>query len=185
MWESLGGAIKIFFEKHLIPTILSLTLGTVVLLATPKNFWMLVELTKTWFWLFACGCIFLIVQLVIWLHSKWQYWKYTHYLESKSKMEQEQKNEEYIRSLWDYIDALSAEDRKYVKQFLKSKNQPIIIRGKRLCSYATLFTSDHVRKQEGWDEDDFYTKYVLEEEFYKALVYSAQRYGKISRFEEV
>lgn len=185
MWESLGEAIKIFLEKHLIPTILSLISGTIVILVTPKDFWMLVELTKTWFWLFVCGCIFVIIQLVIWLYSKWQDWKYAHYLEAKSKMDQEQKNEEYIRGLWDYIDELSTEDRQYVKRFLKNKNQPMIIKGRIYYSYGRFLVSEHVRKQEVWDENGFYTKYVLEEGFYNALVYSAQKYGKISRFEEV
>ncbi len=185
MWESLGEVVKVFFDKHLIPTILSLVLGTVVLLITPKDFWMLMELTKAWFWLFVSGCIFLIIQLVIYLYSKWKDWRYSNYLEAKRKTAQEQEKEECIRNLWDYIDTLNIEDREYVKRFLKNKNQPITIKGIVHYSYGRLLASKHVRKQEAWDGNCLYTKYILEEEFYNALVYSAQRYGKISRFEEV
>lgn len=185
MWESLGDVIKVFFDKHLIPTILSLVLGTVVLLITPKDFWILMELTKAWFWLFVSGCIFLIIQLVIYLYSKWKDWRYSNYLEAKRKTAQEQEKEERIRDLWDYIDTLSTEDREYVKRFLKNENQPIIINGIVHYSYGRFLASKHVRKQEVWDGNYFYTKYILEEEFYNALVYSAQRYRKISRFEEV
>lgn len=185
MLEAFGEAIKVFFEKHLIPTIISMVLGAIVLLVTPKDFWMIIELTKTWFWLFVCGCIFLIIQFMIWVHNKWQNRRYTSYLETQNKIYQERENEERIRSLWDYIDALNAEDREYVKRFLKSENHPIIIRGRVFYNCGMLFASKYVRKQEAWDSNGFYTKYVLEEEFYKALVYSAQKYGKISRFEEV
>lgn len=185
MWESLGGAIKVFFEKHLIPTILSLVLGTIVLLVTPKDFWILVELTKTWFWFFVCGCIFLIIRFVIWVHNKCQDWRYSSYLKTQNEMYQKREDEEYIRKLWDYIEALNTEDREYLKYFLKNNNQPMIIKGRIHYSYGRLFVSEHVRKQEGWDENGFYTKYVLEESFYNVLVYSAQKYGKISRFEEV
>lgn len=186
MWESLGETIKIFFEKHLIPTILSLVLGTVVLLRTPKDNWILVELSKIWYWLFASGCIFIVVQLLIWVYKKLKSWQY--YLDEKKRNEEYQRriDKENLEKWWDYIDSLDEEDRGYLKRFLKNKNQPIVVRGIFFYNYdLKLFNSEYIKSQKCYDEKGPYTKYILDEAFYNILVYSVENYGKIGRFDEV
>lgn len=185
MWEAFGAAIKVFFEKYLISTVFSMVLGTVIFLVTPKDCWVLVELTKTWFWLFICGCIFLIIRLIIYFYDKWQSFKLTTYIKNENKKSKECEILEYIKKLWDYVDGLCSEDREYLKQFLNSENKPITIKGTIFYDYTRLFGSDHIRKQVDWYRNVCYTKYVLEENFYNLLTYSAKKYQKIGRFEEV
>lgn len=186
MWESLAETIKIFFEKHLIPTILSLVLGTIVLLCTPKDNWILVELSKTGYWLFASGCVFIVIQFLIWVCGKLKSWQYSLDEEKRNKEYQIWKNRENLGKWWDYVDSLDKEDRDYLKRFLENKNQPIIVRGIIFYNHdVKLFGSRYVKKQQCYDEQGPYTKYILDEAFYNMLVYSAENYGKISRFDEV
>lgn len=63
--EALGSALKVFAEKHLIPTVLSLLVGAIVYSITPTDFWLLIKLTKFGYWLFASGCVFIIIQLLL------------------------------------------------------------------------------------------------------------------------
>lgn len=185
MWESLTEPLKIFFEKHLIPTILSLVLGTVVLLYTPKDNWILVELSKTWYWLFVSGCVFIFVQFVIWARAKWKSWQLSLDREKKNQEDQRRRDKKKLEMLWDYTDSLNEKDREYLKLFLENKNQPIIVSEIIYCRYETLLGSRNVKKQDCHDEKGYYTKCVLDEDFYNMLVYSAENYGKISRFDEV
>lgn len=185
MLEAFGEAVKVFFEKHLIPTILSLILGTIVLLLTPKDWWMLVELSKVWYWLFVCGCFFLFIQFILWVKDKWKKWRDNVYIKKEENEYQMRENEATIRKLWDYIDELSPEDRKYLAYFLKNNNSAITVRQMYYFRFSSLFASEHVRKQVGSDENGNYVKYVLEENFYALLEFSAKKYGRISRFEEV
>ena len=41
------------------------------------------------------------------------------------------------------------------------------------------------KKQEGYDTDGHYVKYILETDFYELLKFSAEEHGKISHFEKV
>lgn len=185
MWEALGNALKLFFEKHFIPTVLSLVCGTIVFVCTPEDNWILVKLSKFWYWLFISGCIFVVIQFIVWSHSKISSRKYWKSVEKSNNQFRKAENEEAIRHLWDYVGSLCPEEREYLKRFLKNKNAPITIRGRFFYDYSSLWSSEHIRKQEGYDNSGSYTQYVLEENFYQALCYSAEVYGKISRFDEV
>jgi hypothetical protein len=45
--------------------------------------------------------------------------------------------------------------------------------------------SSLIKKQEGYDEQGYYMKYKLSDNFYKILEFSSKNYGKIGHFEEV
>ena len=185
MWEALGNALKLFFEKHFIPTVLSLVCGTIAFLCTPEDNWILVKISNLGYWIFASGCAFIIIQLIVWIYSKISSKKYWRSVENSNNQYRKKENEEAMRHLWDYVESLCPEEREYLKRFLKNKNAPITIRGNIWYNYRSLWSSEHIRKQEGYDDAGCYTQYVLEENFYQALCYSAEVYGKISRFDEV
>jgi len=175
-------AIKVFAEKHLIPTVISLVLGGIAYLVTPEDFWMLKKLSNVYYFLLISGCIFLFVQFLIWLQEH-------RYMKKQSKRIRDAENEnakilykENLEVLWDMVDEFLPEDREYLKQFVKSENKPIVIRGNRLYAFGRLLNSENVHKQEGYDEKGSYTQYILEGRFYNALKTSYQLYGKISRF---
>ena len=65
MWNAIGEAIKLFFEKHLIPTTISIVSAIAAYLVLPVNYWMVEKLGKVWFLIFATGVAFLTIQLLI------------------------------------------------------------------------------------------------------------------------
>lgn len=185
MWETLGNALKVFFDKHFIPTVLSLVCGTIIFLCTSDDNWMLQKLSKFWYFLFISGCVFICIQIIIWLHSKISSLIYRLNEEKSNSQFHKIQTEEMMQQLWDYVGSLCPEEREYLKKFLKNKNKPITIRGRVFLDWNSLWNSDYVRKQNGFNESGSYTQYVLEENFYNTLCYSAEVYGKISRFDEV
>lgn len=183
--EAFSEAIKVFAEKHLIPTVISLITGAIFYLFTPENSWFIGKLSRVGYWLLLSGCIFLFVQLLIWIKKEIENNKYKKSLNAKNDECKRSFVKERIGVLWDYVDSLDQEDRKILKQFLKSKNKPYVVRGKIFYAPGKLLSSKDVHKQEGYDEKGSFTKYVLDDSLYNALVASSELYGKISRFEEV
>ena len=182
--EAIGEVLKIFAEKHLIPSIFSFVLGTIIYLFTPDESWIVIKLTKIGYWLFLSGCAFIIVQLIVMIKNIIIEYIHNFKLE-KSNAEYEEKNAlNNAKKLWDYVDSLSQEERELLHYFLKNNNQPYIVRGYISFSYGSLFDSRNVLSQNGHDEKGNYTKYILEDSFYNSLVASTKLYGKISRFDE-
>lgn len=183
--EVFSGAIKVFAEKHLIPTVISFVTGAILYLFTPEDSWLIGKLSRGGYWLLLSGCIFLFIQLLIWMRKSFQKNQYNKSVNAKNDDYKRTVVKERIGVLWDYVDSLDQEDRKILKQFLKSKNKPYIVRGTIFYAPGKLLSSKDVHKQEGYDEKGSYTKYVLDDSLYNALVASSELYGKISRFEEV
>lgn len=182
--EFLGGALKVFFEKHLIPTVLSLLVGAMIFSITPMNFWLLAKITKFGYWLFASGCVFIIIQLLLWFKSGIGRARYHNYLRKSNNEYNKKETQQALNQLWQFVDGFDQEDRDYLKKFVESKNKPVKIRGFRHYSYGKLFASDNiVNKQSGYDETGSYTMYKLKEDFYQLLNYSYKTYGKISNFD--
>ena len=182
--EALGSALKVFAEKHLIPTVFSLLVGAMIYSTTPVNFWLITKLTKFGYWLFVSGCIFIIVQLLLWLKSNIGKARYHRYLKRSSSEYNKKEEQQALNQLWQFVDGFDQEDRDYLIKFVESKNSPIKIRGFRHYSYGKLFASDNIiNKQSGYDETGSYTMYKLKEDFYQFLKYSYETYGKISNFD--
>lgn len=183
--EALGNAIKVLAEKHLIPSILSLVTSTFIYLKTPSDFWVIEKITGLGYWLLVAGCFFLLVQLLIHIKGRLNTRSYIKSVARDNRKHRMQQNKKALEVLWDYVEELNQEDRDYLKQFLKTKNQPITLRGNVYFASGRLFNSRNVHSQKGTDAQGTYTKYILEDSIYNALVLSAELYGKISRFEEV
>ena len=182
--EFLGSALKVFAEQHLIPTVLSFLVGAIIFSTTPVDFWLLTKLTKFGYWLFLSGCVFIIIQLLLWLKSKIGEVRYHNYLKKRNNEHSKKEAQQALNELWQFVDGLDQEDRNYLKKFVESNNKPIEIRGNRHYSYGKLFSLENlIDKQSGNDETGSYTKYKLKEEFYQILKYSYQKYDKISNFD--
>lgn len=182
--EFLGSALKVFAERHLIPTVLSLLVGTIIFSTTPVDFWLLTKLTKFGYWLFLSGCVFIIIQLLLWLKSKISEVRYHNYLKISNNEHSKKEAQQALNELWQFVDGLDQEDRNYLNKFVENNNKPIKIRGCRHYSYGKLFTSENlINKQNGYDETGSYTMYKLKDNFYQFLKYSYETYGKISNFD--
>ena len=61
--EAFSEAIKVFAEKHLVPSIISLVSGAGIYLITPDDCWVIEKITKLGYWLLVSGCVFIITYL--------------------------------------------------------------------------------------------------------------------------
>lgn len=182
--EAFSEAIKIFAEKHLVPSIISLVSGAGIYLFTPDDWWVVAKTTKLGYWLLVSGCVFILIQLLIKIWTSLSEHKYYKSLKKSNAQYDRERAEEYAYKIWDYVDSLQPDDRKYLYDFLKNGNQPLMIRGQIFNSYGRLLNSEHIRVQKGYDAQGSYCKYVLDEPFYRALKATKEYFGKISRFEE-
>ena len=101
MLESLAEALKIFLEKHLIPTVISLFVAGIIILFIPDDSWMIKKITVTGVYLLMAAGVFLVVQLLRYSYeslSEKMYWKKRG---KESKIEDEKREMEY---LWSFID---------------------------------------------------------------------------------
>lgn len=200
MWDAIGVAIKVFAEKHLIPSIISLIIGTVFYIITPDDFWVLIKLNEIWYFLLISGCIFVIIHGIILCFHKVQELRDGSYhrncISSMSK--------EALEKLWTLVDGFDQEDRKLLLQFVNSGNEPYTIRGNIFYSSGKLLGSQYVHRIQGYKSDkgkpqtvegfdpikmmvssDSYTQYVLVDAFYKLLKLSYEQYEQICHFKEV
>lgn len=185
MWDALGNVIRTFLEKYFIPTLISFVLGTLLYILTPIDCPFLERLTPIWYFCFLYGVIFLIVQFIVFLYGKWKFMKRKRYMYKEIDEGTMREEKEIMKKVWKYVDGLSEEDRAYLKAFLESGNKPIKKTKMVGRSFDSLFSSKYVHKQEHREGNQIYEEYILEENFYELLLYSKNKYGKISNFDEV
>lgn len=183
--EKIIEVIKIFFEKHLIPTVFSFLTAAIIYAFTPENFWLIEKLTKSGYFFFLSGVVFIFIQLLIWIKTKISEKRYLNSLRKNNAEYVRKENEEAFEKLWDFVDNLCEEDRNYIRIFLKNNNEPVVFRANHFYSYERLFNSQYVKKQEGYDEEGYYVKYILNPDLYHDLKLSAELYGRIGHFEVV
>lgn len=198
--------IKIFLEKHLLPTIIAVGCSILTIALVPQNYWLIIKLGNTWFGIFCFCLYFTLIQIVINIS------KLINRKASNQKYEQKQniiKNQEILEQLWTLVDEMNQEDYNYLIKFIKSKNAPIEISGNLHYSNNRLLNSKYVnittkRESEEKLEAFNYSKpkdgtikipierviftpainlYKLKPDFYNVLEYSYETYGRISHFD--
>lgn len=70
MWNAIGEALKIFLEKHLIPTAISFVISIITLIKLPKDYWMIEKVGKTLFFILVLLISFLAIELVVFFVSE-------------------------------------------------------------------------------------------------------------------
>ncbi|MDP3388086.1 MAG: hypothetical protein Q8S24_12680 [Eubacteriales bacterium] len=200
MWEAFGGAIKVFAEKYLIASIISLIIGTVSYILTPDDFWVLTKLNKIWYFLLISGCMFIFIHGTIVIFHKIQGLRYSLYHKNRISST----NKEALEKLWTLVDGFDQEDRKLLLKFISNGNSPYLVNGNVHYSSEKLLGSQYVHKIQGYKSDnsklqivekfdpikmmvssESYVQYVLIEPFYKSIKMSHEKYGQICHFKEV
>lgn len=205
MWDALGDSLKIFIEKHLIPSVISLVAGIVSILILPDGFWMIQKIGTIWVGVLAAGICFLLVEFIIAIAvgirkiaSKISNQKY------RRKRDEEEENEN-IHKLWERVDRFSPGDRQILKNFLDSNNAPLEESASVWYNYDSLFESGWLVStvvpyepsdnnisppkvnEYGIPYSHFVNtgkkKYRLKDDIYQILKYSKEKYGRISNFE--
>lgn len=208
MWEAIGQAIKIFVEKHLIPTVLSVVVAILSFLVLEPDFWMIERIGKVPFALLVAGITFLIIQLLIFCFHKVRDWIYNKFAKKYRFQDDVKLENEILEKFWSRVDSFNQDERKILRNFIESENAPIE-RSSGIHYYGeSLFNSDWLVSTEEYREaepisftppkkkgvmtfnvlDTYGTrtiikKYKLREDIYKILQYSMYKYGKISHFE--
>lgn len=195
-----SSAIKVFAEKHLIPSIISLIMGTGFYLLTPEDFWVLNKLNEIWYFLLISGFVFILIQGMILGYCKVRELRYGFYRRNRSSS----MGKATLEKIWTIVDGFDQEDRKLLLQFIESENMPHTVNGNVNFSSGKLLGSQYVHRIQGYKNDNdknqnierfdpvkmmissnSYTQYVLADEFYKLLKLSYDHYGQICHFKEV
>ncbi len=207
MWSAITEFCKVFAEKHLVPSVISVVGAIAALLFLPSDYWMITKVGKFLFFFFAAGVVFLVIKLLMWLWQKIRAWfgkkedkqYYNHRASKQEKMDMEE--------LWTAVDSFGPDDRKLLKEFLDSNNTPIERPSGTRYFGKSLLASNWVVSTEEYGEEEqtiilsdhlkgkaipvgslgigkpLVVKYKLRDEIFTALKYSKEKYGKISHFE--
>lgn len=205
--EKLADLLKIFADKHLIPSAASLAFAISGVAFLPDAFGISKNVGKFLYGVLIFCLCFLLIQFGKYLaktvkNAKSQKDKKT--AEEQEKKRKEEINEKKsLEDLWQYVDTLSPQDKDFLREFLKNENQPIELVGGEpfngLLSNKKFVVSTekptgqrrkNTMKFEGrqvyyTESTDYSTTrlYKLNDEFYKLLKYSYEKYKRISHFD--
>lgn len=193
--EKFADIIKLFFEKHFLPTLTSIIGTAIIYYITPDNFSFLVKLGKNFYSIFLFSAFMLIIELGMIIYNKISNKKEMLKLEQKHKKNIETENTNF---LFDLVDSLSTEDRKFLDYFLENNNEPIILLGyiyndflNGYCDINRFEVKDDstyennmvtLKKEYLLDKGTEATRYKLKKDLYDGLILLKKKYGKISRF---
>lgn len=181
MWESLGGVLKVIFEKHLIPAILSMVCAIITLLILPVDYWMIEKIGTTLFLALIAGCIFLGIHLVIYI---WNMFSRLIFKCNTNKRQKEYERQELLKEKekWlTFVDSLSAQDRMLIISFIKSRNKPKVEQGHIWYESESLHNTNCIIKI---DNGDGTKLFKLDERFYKVMKDLYEERGSISHFKD-
>ncbi len=119
--EHFFNVIKIFIEKHLIPTIVSVVLTVVSILLFPSLSLIQNKTGQALFWLFIFCCWFLVIHFLKWFVGKIRV--------GSSRLERYERNAtETSKAVHELYDRLSPEDKGILLNFIILKNKPLKVR---------------------------------------------------------
>ena len=207
MWNAIVEFCKVFAEKHLIPSVISIVGAIISLIFIPSDYWIIVKIGKFLFFILVAGVDFLVVKFLVFCWHKFVSYKSDNDLKqyySQNATKSEKKN---IEELWTAVDKFSPDDRKLLHEFLESDNAPITRSSGNRYFGNSLLASNWVVSTEEYGEEEqpiilseklkgkaipigamsagraIVVKYKLHDDIYSALKYSKEKYGKISHFE--
>ena len=112
--EQLADVIKIFIEKHLMPSIISIAGTIATYLFFPQDNWIVVKLGTTMFILLFFCSYFLLVQLLIIAVRSFNRFMVHRIYEMRENKEEEQKA---IQQINEFFDRLSPQDKNILLTF--------------------------------------------------------------------
>lgn len=207
MWNAIVEFCKVFAEKHLIPSVISIVGAIISLIFIPWDYWIIVKIGKFLFFILVAGVVFLVVKFMFFCWQKIMSFKNGNDLKqyyNQNAIKSEKKN---IEELWTAVDKFNPDDRKLLQEFLESSNAPITRSSGNRYFGNSLLASNWVVSTEEYGEEEqpiilseklkgkaipigamgagraIVVKYKLHDDIYSALKYSKEKYGKISHFE--
>ena len=197
MFEKIVDILKTFFEKHFLPSLLSVVITGIVYFITPNDFAILIKLEKN-FYLLVIFCLsLLIIEILIISIRKLN--NIVYYLKEKKKYN-DRIIQENINYLYDLLDSLSPEEFDLVEYFVNNNNQYVtshIDYVNNKYNFDTIFNSRrykikedeivsinpyHIEKRCSYKKGDYVNQFKLKEDIYEILKYLKKKTGKIYRF---
>lgn len=200
MWEALASAVKVFAEKHLIPSVISVAASICVILALQDDNWMIEKIGRWWVGVLVFCLAFILVQLVIVIQKAIKKRRQTEKNQCFYQNQDIKRETEALERLWSMVDELSPSEKALLHQFIDSGNAPYIE------TTTTFYPSGHLLNSEmvvstvvgtthepiNWSGkgvpilshfDRATKQYKLTEYYYQIFKYSKEKYGRISHFE--
>lgn len=182
MWSSVGEALKVFVEKYMIATVLSVVTAIVTLLVLPTDYWMIEKIGKDLFFFLIAGITFLVIRFLILLWKGIQHLKHRSYITKEYSKMKIRENQESLEEWLSFVDKLPPEDRELVRQFLHTDNQPIVERRHVYRGYNpnSIHNTNVIVKTENSDGSSLVK---LDERFYRTMKQIYEDRGSISHFD--
>lgn len=197
-WE----VLKVFLEKHLLPSAISLTFALIIVAITPEETMLYTRLGKNLYTVLVFCVGFIVIEAVRFI-GKAIWSKRRSIIEDKQQKELQLKRD--LEDQWNFVDKLSVAEKKMLMDFLHTNNSPITIKGlpKSNLLISKYVISTNMPSEEtinAQDPQGVFGKsggtikmsgkcfaipirqYKLDEKFYKLLKYSYEIYGRISHF---
>ena len=174
--------IKVLLEKRLIPTVFALVAGALTYAFTPESYWLIVKLGKNAFILVCAGIAFLFFTMIQFIAKK-IIDKINDYIENKNYNEKHMN--EAVEQLWDYMDKLGEDERKFIIKLVNNGNNALCEPIGRNFNFIDKFYNCRpvIIRRQVERQNEFIEQYKLDEKFYNLLKYSMKKYNKISHFE--
>lgn len=209
--EKIADLLKIFADKHLIPSTASLAVSILCVAFLPEALGISNSVGKFFYGVLIFCLFFLLLQFGKWIVKVFK-GKITQKAKRRAEDQENKQNEqtkekESLEKLWKYVDSLSPQDKNYLRVFLKNENQPIELiyeeQGWGLLSNKKIVVStekttraqfNNTMELDGrqiyipntMEYDEGYsntTLYKLSDDFYDLLRYSYDKYKRISHFD--
>lgn len=182
MPDSIGEALKVFLEKHLVPTIISVVAAIVALLVLPADDWMIEKIGKTLFFSLVAGVVFLTIQFFVLLWKGIQHLKHRAYIFKEYKEMKVRENQENLEKWLSFVDKLSPDDREMIRQFIRTENQPIIEYRHFYRAYNpnSIYETNAIVTTENSDGSRLVK---LDDRFYRTMKQIYEDRGSISHFD--
>lgn len=205
--EKWAELLKIFLEKHLIPTVISIAFAIIFTALMPSDFVIIEKLGLFWCMLLAFCVSFICVQSVIDIFRSIQKKSNQRGLGEAHIQLIKKDNYKILEQLWTRIDEFSPTDKELLMTFIQTDNRPIEQSGEifgdclfcsQLVNVTTVKPPEEERVIIGQPiekspktlripiEQMIFSQpvkqYKLKDEFFKLLKYSYDEYGRISHF---
>lgn len=124
--DKFADVLKIFIEKHLIPSVISIVGAILTLLIVSEDNWIIVKIGKLSAGILAFCICFLLIQFVIKIINGIKK-AFNNVSEFNYRMKQNEKEkQEAIENINEFVDRLSPEDKEILLNFIKNGNKILI-----------------------------------------------------------
>lgn len=124
--DKLAEVFKVFIERHLIPSLISIAGAIITLLLVPENHWVIVKIGIIWFVILAFCIYFISIQFLVFIVSRMR--KISNSINEKRYMERVnvKSNNEAKQAINEFVDRLSVEDKEIILSFVRNGNKILI-----------------------------------------------------------